>query len=555
MVSIAHARRDLGRLTDISKVLVRHGFGEVVARLGLTFSRKSSERGSDGPDEPAKTPAGSVATRLRRVLEELGPSFVKLGQIISTRSDLLPPDVLIELKKLLDSVQPVSFQDIANRVEDSLGASLAELFVSFDERPLAAASVAQVHRAQLQTSDGLKEVVVKVQRPDIAEIIARDLDLLHMFAALLERTIPETRAYNPTGLVQHFDRAVQAELDFTLEADNADRFTRNFVGVQGARFPLVYREVSSKHVLTLEFLDGVKIYQAIEQGYDARFLTRLAMRIIIKQVFEDGFFHADPHPGNVLVMGTIADPEYALIDLGLVGRLSSRMRDLTVDLMVAAARNDYDAVADALYSICNPTQKIDMRAYRAEIGLLAERYLGRPLKEVELSRVTQSLVTTAHRFGLEVPPDFLLVGKSLLTLEGIGREIVPDFNILEESRPLFSDLLRKRYSPERLGSELLRRVERLSGATSKLPEQVQEILEDLRLGRLAVRISDTEIRDSADRLGRRLFSAVVASSCLVTGAGLLVMGKDRMGTTLMLVALLVIVIHWLIDGYRSFTRR
>jgi ubiquinone biosynthesis protein len=554
VVSFAHAARDLSRLGDISRVLVRHGFGEVVSRLGLGRSRKSGERTSED-EELRPAPSGAVAVRIRRVLEELGPSFVKLGQIMSTRADLLPPDVLVELKKLLDDVNPVPFKAIAERIEASLGAPIAELFLSFEEQPLAAASVAQVHRARLATPDGPAEVVVKVQRPGIAETIALDLDLLHTFASLLERAVPETRIYSPTSLVRHFDRAVQSELDFNIEADNAARFVRNFSEVKGARFPLVYREVSSKHVLTLEFLDGKKIYEAIRCGFDARQLSRLAMGLVVKQVFEDGFFHADPHPGNVLVLGTPDAPEYALIDLGLVGRLGPRMRDLTVDLMVAAARQDFEAVADAMYAICSPTKKVDMRVYRADVALLAERYVGRPLKDVEVTTLVHDLISTANRFGLEVPPDFLLVGKALLTVEGVGKEIAPDFDIFAESKPLFVDLLRKRYSPERLGSELLRRVERLSGATSQLPEQLQEILEDLRLGRLSIRISDTNLRDSADRLGRRLFSAVISSACLLTGASLWVKDHRDLGSALMGLAVLIIVTHWLVDGYRGLTRR
>jgi ubiquinone biosynthesis protein len=279
------------------------------------------------------------------------------------------------------------------------------------------------------------------------------------------------------------------------------------------------------------------------------------MHIVIKQIFEDGFFHADPHPGNVLVLGPIEDPVYALIDLGLVGRLGPRMRDLTVDLMVAAAREDYDAVADAMYALATPTKKIDMRAYRGEVALLADRYLKKHLRDIELSGLISDLISTATRFGLEVPPDFLLVGKALITIEGVGKEIAPDFDIVEESRPLFLELLRKRYSPQRLGNEFLRRMERLSGATSQLPEQLAEVLEDLRLGRLAVRTTDTEVRDASDRLGRRIFVAVWASACLLSGTALVIRGYERLGAALLCLAFLGVLLHWLGDNLRRFRRR
>lgn len=551
MVSLVHAARDLVRVRDISKVLVRHGFGEVVNRLGMGRGRKT---GDEAVSE-ARPTSGSVGVRIRNVLEDLGPSFVKLGQIASTRSDVLPADVVMELKKLLDDVPPLPAAAIRERIETSLGAPLSEIYESFDDRPLAAASVAQVHRATLRTADGLMEVVVKVQRPNIAETIASDLDLLHTFAALLEHAVPESRSYSPAGLVQEFDRAMQNELDFSIERENAARFAGNFRDFPGARFPLPYPQASSKHVITLEFLDGLKIYDAVRQGYDARALARLAMHIIVKQIFEDGFFHADPHPGNVLVLGTPDQPQYALIDLGMVGRLGPRMRDLTVDLMVAAAREDFDAVADAMYAIATPTRKVDMRAYRSEVATLAEKYLKKHLRDIELSGLIHDLIGTATRYGLEVPPDFVLVGKALITIEGVGKEIAPDFDIVAESRPLFLELLRKRYSPQRLGNEFLRRMERLSGATSQLPEQFGEILEDLRLGRLAIHTTDTEMAGASDRLGRRIFTALVASASLLAGTALVIQGHPRLGATLLIAALLAIVAHWLGDTYRRLRRR
>lgn len=552
MVSIVHAARDLARIRDISKVLVRHGFGEIVGRLGL-----GKKVLSDGdPDSPStRKGRASAGQRIRHVLEDLGTSFIKLGQIASTRPDLLPQDVVSELKKLLDNVPPVDVALIRQRVETSLGAPIEELFHSFDDKPLAAASVAQVHRARLQTSEGLREVVVKVQRPGIAETVTSDLDLLHTFAALLEQAVPETRIYSPVALVQQFDRAMQNELDFTIERDNCLRFASNFSGVEGARFPVAYHEVCSKHVITLEYLDGAKIHDAVRQGFNGDGLVRLALSLIVKQIFEDGFFHADPHPGNVLVLGTSEKPEFALIDLGLVGRLGPRLRDLTVDLMVAAARKDYESVADALYSIATPTRKVNLRTYRAEIAVLADQYLGRPLKDIELSGLIHQLIATARRFGLEVPPDFTLVAKALITLEGVGKEIAPDFDIWEESRPLFLEVLRKRYSPQKIGNELLRRMERLGGATSQLPEQIQEVFDDLRFGRLVIRTTDTETRESADRLGRRIHSALLCGSCLLAGTALLISEREVLGYILFGVAGFAGFMHVMLDAYRSMRAR
>ena len=561
MVSIVHAARDIARVRQISLVLVRHGFGEIARRVGFGREKKAKEHGPTADDEiPAEDEARgaqarqqtSTAVRARRVLEDLGPSFVKLGQIASTRADVLPPDLLTELKKLQDSVPEVPFEQIKAQVERSLGAELTEVFESFESKPLAAASIAQVHRAVLKGDDGPLDVVVKVQRPGIAETIASDLDLLHTFAALIERTIPESKIYNPVGLVQQFDKAIIAELDFATEADNAVRFSQNFESFRNVRFPKVYKQASSKHVLTLEFIDGKKVYDALSAGYDGKKLARISLDVIVKQIFEDGFFHADPHPGNVLVLGAQEDPILVMIDLGMVGRLSPRMRDLTVDVMVGAVRRDYEAIADAMYAIGTPTKKIDMEAYRAEEGMLSEKYLGKQLKDIELSAMIRDLVQGATKYGLEIPSDFMLVGKALMTVEGVGKEIDPELDVFEEAKPLFVEILRKRYSPERLGNELLRRLEKLSGATYNMPQQLQEVLDDLRLGRLKIHTTDAGRAKAADRLGRRLFSAIIAAALLLAGSWLVASAREIAGYLLISAALGLLGGHVALDAGRAF---
>jgi ubiquinone biosynthesis protein len=547
VVSIVQTARDIGRVRDISAVLARYGFGEVLGRMG--FGPKRS-----GPDE-GSSQERSWATRLRLALEELGPSFVKLGQIMSTRADVLPPELIAELIKLQDSVPPVPFADIKEQVERSLGASLDEIYAEFDEKPLAAASIAQVHRAKLQTDDGLMDVVVKVQRPGIGETISSDLDILHTFATLLERAVPESRIYSPAGLVHQFDLAITSELDFATEAENALRFAQNFAGYKNVKFPGVYRQASSKHVITLEFLDGKKVFDAVAAGHSGKKLARLAMDILVKQVFEDGFFHADPHPGNVMVLGTPEDPTIAMVDLGMVGRLSPRLRDLAVDLMIAAVRRDTEAIADVLYAIGTPTKKIDMNAYRAEVAMLAERYLGKQLKDIELSAVTRDIAQGAMKFGVEIPTDFLLVGKALMTTEGVGKAIDPELDVLEEAKPFFIDLVKKRYSPERLGNDLLRRLERLSGATQHLPEQIRDVLDDLRFGRLTVRTNDAAGDGATDRLGRRIYSGLVGSALILSGTWALSYRQIYAAGALFAVAALWLFGHTVRDAYKAWRQR
>jgi len=558
--------RELERFRQIYLVLVRHGFADVARRLRLSpkraerptgegeGEREERNSGSDDPELLAveapdpKVSKGTSAERVRLVAIDLGPSFVKLGQIASTRTDLLPAEWVVELKKLQDEVEPLPYERIREAVEASLGAPLEQLYARFDERPLAAASIGQVHRAALQRPEGPLEVVVKVQRPGIRTTVASDLDLLHRLARLVESAIPESTTYSPTGLVDQFDQAITAELDFQLEAENAVRFRRNFSGDPTVRFPLPYREASSRQVLTLELLPGKKVYDAIaKDGFSGEKIAKIAIRAVMKMIFEDGFFHADPHPGNILISGTPEAPVIGFIDLGMVGRLSPEMRDRCIDLMVAAGRQDAAALADALYAIGTPTRRVEMRAFRAEVAVLSEKYLGRPLKEIELAGLISDLVMGARKFGLEIPPDFLLVGKALMTLEGVGKEIYPDLDVFSEVQPYFIGLLKRRYSPDRLATDALRALERLGATTYDLPQLAREVLEDARLGRLVVTTNDTLLPNALDRLGRRLFTAIVIAAILASGVWLVGRGFATTGTQLLVLGALVLVVHLLRD--------
>ncbi len=543
MASLLTAVKDVERLRQITAVLVRHGFGEVLGRTDLSALL------------PGRTPESDrrttkVGERLRLALEELGPSFIKLGQIISTRSDLIPPDVIAELKKLQDDVPPISFAEVRGVVEEELGGTLDTLYASFDERPLACASIAQVHRARLAPEPGAEpiEVVVKVQRPRIGPTIERDLDLLYLLARVIERAVPESRVYSPVALVGEFDRAIKAELDFILEADNAELFTANFASNSIVRFPRVHRAASSKRVLSLEFFDGLKIDRAVASGASGETLAKNALAVIAQMIFEDGFFHGDPHPGNILVLGPTDAPVLGFLDLGLVGRLSPELRDKAVDLMIAVVRQDVDALAEALLAMGRARGPVDMAAFKGEVRTLGAKYLGRPIKEIQLAALVRDLVQGAVKYDIEMPSELAMVGKALMTIEGISKEIYPELDVIAELRPYFLRLLMRRYHPERVGRELLRGVADLSVAARTLPTQLHHILDDMRSGRLEIRTIDPSLPAAADRLGRRIYASLTVGAFTLAGAGLLAAGRhETLGSVLLALAGAQVSFHLLGD--------
>ncbi|MGH7808397.1 MAG: ABC1 kinase family protein [Thermodesulfobacteriota bacterium] len=526
-ISIFSKFGDVQRVRQIFTVLARHGYGHLIEKLGLS---ESPLLGIILPQPSQQT--ATNPQRLRQVLEELGPTFVKFGQILSTRPDLIPPAYTEEFSKLQDNVPPFPFEEVEHQVRIELSAEIEDLFTYFDSKPIASASLSQVHRGNLK--DGTM-VAVKVQRPRIRPLIESDIDLLYLLARITEESIPELNLYTPKKVVREFERAIMRELDFTIEAANAERFRTSFNGNSDIYFPKIYDELSSKRILTMDFVEGVKITDAPLFGYDPKLVARLGLRAVIEMIFRDGFFHADPHPGNVLVM---EGGRLAYLDLGLAGRVSGETRDKMLLLLLAIAREDFDEVAQTFYKIGIKERDVDMPEFRADVIHICEKHFGKPLKYMELGSFIKDIIEGSFRHRIRIPYEYALMCKALITMEGVGKSLDPEINIFKESHPYLVEIFKKRYAPDRVSKDMTKTLISLIGLLQEAPPQIKGILDSLERGGLKVRVEDSRVEKKAFRwetIINRLILAALSLTLLLASIVLTLFGKSAWATFLSLV--------------------
>ena len=537
---ITTAIKDVGRLREIATVLARHGFGEAVNRLGLA---DTAGLGSLVPALDASKHPIPTARRIRLAIEELGPTFVKLGQILSTRPDLVPEDVVAELQHLQDHVPVLPFADVRRMLEAELGESFSTHFNHIDEAPLASASIAQVHRAVL--AHETEEVVLKVQRPDIARRSDADLHILHFLARQVEQRLPDLALMDPVGIVTEFERAILRELDFSQERRNIARFRQNFENFPSVRAPRVFDAHCTTRVLTLEYVAGVKVTRAAQElGVDAHVVARQMLQAILKMIFQDGYFHGDLHPGNVLIQPS---GQIVLIDFGLVGRLSPRQREHILDLLIGLARQDWSLVARTFFElgVKVPGVIYDFEAFEADVIDILERHLaGRTLSEIDVGGYFAELVQGAIRHQIKMPPTYTLVFKALMTVEGIGKTLAPDIQLVEEAQPFVAEMAAERYSPKRLVKDAIDSLDGITRFARAFPLLANSLLRDLADGRLTVRVEPQGVEaaiQAARSIARRRNRALLAGSLFVAGSLALPHGgRDVLGVPLLALAFYVV---------------
>ncbi len=518
------AARDVGRLNTIAGVLIRHGLGDVVHRLGLAEQLARAGQVLMQP-HAADLARLEPPVQLRLAMQELGPTFVKLGQILAGRADLFGPEWIAEFEQLHSHVPAVPLERLRPQLREDLGAEPELVFARFDTEPLAAASIAQVHRARLH--DG-SEVVVKIRRPDIAETIAADLRLLARLAVLAEQALPWLQPYRPQRLVKELARSLQRELDLASECRSAERIAKNLAALPWIVVPRVHWAYTRERVNVQDFIDGIAghhLDRLRPPEYDRRLLARRGAQAVLKMIVEDGLFHADPHPGNVFYL---ADNRIAFIDFGMVGRLAARRRAELLTLLLGLVQRDAQAVADVLLDWTGDAGEADIDTLETEIEGFVEQYHGVPLAQLSLSSMLADVTAILREHRLALPSDLALLIKAFITLEGLGRGLDPDFHMAQEALPLLRKVMRAQYRPKVLAQKAWRHLRRSLGLLEKLPHDLSRLMRNARRGRLNIHLDIVHLRrvgdqltQAANRISMALVIAalIVGSSIVMTVAG------------------------------------
>ena len=526
---LREAIHDLNRLREVSSVIARHGFGAYLerVRLGTAAPRPAAANGS--PPRPAPND-GRNAARFRQMLVDLGPTYVKLGQLLSSRPDILPAAWIAELSLLQDSCDPVPVADIRREIESGLGRPVGELFAWLDPVPVASASIAQVHRAR---THGGADVAVKVQRPGVREQFESDLGLLTYVARLLEALVEETGVYAPSDIVEEFDRAIHEELDFANEARNARDVAAASKDLPFVVVPAVHASLSSATVLTLDFIDGLKVTDlAGREGYDPQRVARNLIEAAFRQLFTGGIFHGDPHPGNLLVL---PGDRIAYLDFGLVGRIGRPMQEALVTLLVAVALRDPETVARVLYRIGVPEAHTPITSLRDDISGILDRYLGLKLDQIRSSTLLTDMLDLAVRHKIKVPREYALLCKSSVTIEGVIRGLYPELDIMEVGLPYAKEMLFSRFQPGDASGALMKSMLKLQGLAEDVPSQLSQILADLEGGKFRVHVraeSIDRLADNVRSLGLTIFLGLLASAMAL--GGLFVVARQMAGSQVVL---------------------
>lgn len=507
------AVRHLGRFKDIAVTLFRYGFDDVLERLDLP-GKIIFEKIRKVDREM------STWERLRHTLEDLGPTFIKFGQIMSLRPDLVPNALIVELRKLQDEVAPVTYEAIREVVEKNLQRPLAEVFSLFEEKPLAAASLAQVHRAVIRESGQV--VAVKIQRPRIRQVIEPDLYIMEIVAGQLNERMEAAQIYDLPNLVQEVKKTLLRELDFTREARNMKIFRSNVAQNKDVYVPFLVEKYTTEQLLTMELVQGTKLKDLTpEDDFDPEILAKRGMSLTVKQVLEDGFFHADPHPGNVVILdGNV----FCLLDWGMVGRLTRRTRYDLIDLINAVVDKDSEKILSILLSLAQVRGSISPRRLEREILDILDVYHSLPIQELNIGHLLLDISTMLRENRLQVPVDLAIMIKALITAEGTARQLYPELNVVEEAKPYVRRLAMERWRPDVVWRDFRRNVSDLLRLQKELPVRFNQIIEKIDRGDLKIRFRHENLgglRNTMQNITNRLTLGIIIAA-LIIGSSMII---------------------------------
>ena len=518
LIETLDTARDIGRLNEIAGVLLRHGFGDTVRRLGLADKLERAGHALNW-DHAADLARLEPPVQVRLAIEELGPAFVKLGQVLAGRADLFGPEWIAEFEKLHSHVPAVPLETLRPQLREDLGAEPEAVFARFDAEPLAAASIAQVHRAAL--ADGT-EVVVKIRRPGIDSVIEADLRLLARLAALAESQMPALKPYRPQHLVRELARSLRRELDLAGECHNAERMAKNLAAMPDTVIPRVHWAHTGKRVNVQDFVGGVagsNLAQLDAEGFDRPLLARRGAAAVLKMIVQDGFFHADPHPGNVFYL---SGNRVAFIDFGMVGRLSERRREELLQLLLGLVERQPQAVADVLMDWTGDGHGINLSLMETEIEAFVDQYHDTPLANLSLGQMLSDVTAILREHHLALPSDLALLIKAFVSLEGMGRGLDPNFHMAGEALPMLRQVVRARYQPKVIAKRGWQTVRRALAVAEQLPGDLSKLLRTARRGRLNVGLELVHLKrvgDQIDRAASRVALALVIAA-LIIGASI-----------------------------------
>ena len=520
---IGRTYRHLTRYRQILTVLFKYGFENLVEHIKIEqYIELGLQMISRKPR--AKVAKLSRPERIRMMFEELGPTYIKLAQVLSTRPDLIPVDLLTELAKLQDKVPSFPFSDVQDIIFKERGQTVTDLFETIDEVPIASASIGQVHRARLKNGE---EVAIKIQRPGIRKIIEVDLEIMLHLATLAERNIEELTPQRPVKIVEEFARTLEKELDYNIEATNMERMAAQFLDDQTLYIPKVFRDFSTKRILTMEFVEGIKIsdiQKLNEAGLDCKKIIARGSDILLKQIFDHGFFHADPHPGNIFVL---PNNVICLLDFGMTGSVGRHTREDFVDLIDGVVHQDEINTTRALLTMTTYEQEPKRRLLEKDVEDFMGRHLYKALKDIEVGKLLQHLLELAARHRLSITPDIFLMMKALSSIEGVGLMLDPDFDIIAQATPFIKRIKMTRFKPHRIAGDIMRLTAETLEFFQQFPKDMLEITRMIRERKFYLK---HEIQDldtmlaTHDQISNRISFSIIITALLI-GSALIVISK------------------------------